>query len=457
MIGTVHDITERKFLEERLEHQAFHDALTGLPNRALFMDRLQQALRRTMRRAGEVAVLFIDLDYFKVINDSLGHEAGDELLVEVSKRLLRCVRPEDTAARIGGDEFVVLLEDLVDKGEARRVAKRIISGLRPPFALEGRQAFVTATIGIALNNSDQDQPAELLRDADAAMYKAKEEGGLRVFDPSMHALATSRLELENSLRQALQREEFGICYQPQVNLQTGKAVGFEALVRWYHPEHGLVSPSEFIPVAEETGLIVPLGWWVLKEACHQTKEWHERYPSDPPLLMNVNLSAKQLKRPDAVETVERVLKETGLDPHCLSMDITESALIGAAEDESIIALKRLKEMGVWISIDDFGTGYSSLAYLKRLPADILKVDKSFVDGLGEDVEDMVLVQLIIDAAHTLGMHVVAEGVESAEQAKQLKEMGCDIAQGHYFCEPLPLEAASAFLIDRGAESYRVAL
>jgi diguanylate cyclase (GGDEF)-like protein len=395
----------------------------------------------------------MDLDNFKVINDSLGHEAGDELLVEVSKRLLRCLRPEDTAARIGGDEFVVLLEDLVDKGEAIRVARRITSGLRPPFALEGRQTFVSTSIGIALNDSGHNQPAELLRDADVAMYKAKEDGDLRAFDPSMHARATSRLELENSLRQALQREEFEIYYQPQVNLQTGKVVGFEALVRWHHPERGLVSPSAFIPVAEETDLIVPLGWWVLKEACHQAKAWHERYLSDPPLLMNVNLSAKQLKRPDVVETVERLLKETGLDPHCLSMDITETALMGAAEDQSIIALKRFRELGVRISIDDFGTGYSSLAYLKRLPADILKVDKSFVDGLGEDVKDTVLVQLIIDAAHTLGMHVVAEGVENAEQAKQLKEMGCDIAQGYYFSEPLSLEEASDFIIDRGAVSH----
>jgi diguanylate cyclase (GGDEF)-like protein/PAS domain S-box-containing protein len=451
--GVMSDITDRKALEEQLTHQALHDALTGLPNRAFFVDRLKQALSRAKRQSTKVAVLFMDLDNFKVINDSLGHEAGDALLVEVSGRLLKGLRPEDTAARLGGDEFVVLLEDLVEAGEAKRVAKRIMSWLRPPIAVEGRQTFVSASVGIALNESGQTQPAELMRDADAAMYKAKEDGGLQIFEPSMRTWATSRLELENGLRQALEREEFEVYYQPQVDLRTGRTVGFEALVRWHHPERGMVSPSEFIPVAEETGLIVPLGWWVLKEACRQAREWQEQYATDPPLLMNVNLSAKQLKRPDVVQTVERLLKETGMEPRFLSMDITETALIATPENESTIALKRFRELGVWNSIDDFGTGYSSLAYLKRLPADILKVDKSFVDGLGETVEDMALVQLIVDTAHTLGMHVVAEGVENAEQAKQLKEMGCDIAQGYYFSEPLSLEEASAFIIDRGAVSH----
>jgi diguanylate cyclase (GGDEF)-like protein len=452
--GVMSDITDRKALEEQLTHQALHDALTGLPNRAFFVDRLKQALSRAKRQSTKVAVLFMDLDNFKVINDSLGHEAGDALLVEVSGRLLKGLRPEDTAARLGGDEFVVLLEDLVEAGEAKRVAKRIMSWLRPPIAVEGRQTFVSASVGIALNESGQTQPAELMRDADAAMYKAKEDGGLQIFEPSMRTWATSRLELENGLRQALEREEFEVYYQPQVDLRTGRTVGFEALVRWHHPERGMVSPSEFIPVAEETGLIVPLGWWVLKEACRQAREWQEQYATDPPLLMNVNLSAKQLKRPDVVQTVERLLKETGMEPRFLSMDITETALIATPENESTIALKRFRELGVWNSIDDFGTGYSSLAYLKRLPADILKVDKSFVDGLGETVEDMALVQLIVDTAHTLGMHVVAEGVESAEQAKQLKEMGCDIAQGYHFSEPLPPEAASAFLTKHGAVSPR---
>jgi diguanylate cyclase (GGDEF)-like protein/PAS domain S-box-containing protein len=454
--GVMSDITERKVLEEQLQHQALHDALTGLPNRALFVSRLRQALSRAKRQNTMVAVFFMDLDNFKVINDSLSHEAGDELLVGVSQRLLRCLRPEDTAARIGGDEFVMLLEDLMDKGEAVRVAERIMSGLRTPFTLDGRQTFVSASIGIAFSGPDQDRSAELLRDADAAMYEAKQDGGLRVFEPNMYIQAKRQLALENNLRKALEHEEFKLCYQPQVNLQTGKVMGFEALVRWHHPERGLVGSSEFISVAEETGLIVPLGWWVLKEACRQAREWHVRYPSDPLLLMNVNFSAKQLKGPDVVETVERILKETGLEPHCLSMDITETALIADAADESIIALKRLNEMGVWISIDDFGTGYSSLAYLKRLPADILKVDKSFVDGLGENVEDLALVQLIVDTAHALGMHVVAEGIESAEQVEQLKEMGCDIAQGNYFSEPLAPEAALAFLTNHGAVSHRIA-
>jgi len=447
MLGSIMDVTERKRAEERLEHQALHDALTGLPRRALFMARLEHGMTRAKRRDTKLAVLFMDLDNFKLINDSLGHEAGDQLLTGVSERVQKVLRREDTVARLGGDEFVILLEDLAQVSEAVRLAEQIAEAVQTPFALEGHQMFVTASLGIAFSDSGHDRPAELLREADAAMYRAKEQGGVHVFEPSMHIQAKSRLELENGLREALEREEFRVYYQPQVNLQTGKTVGFEALVRWDHPTRGLLRPSEFIPVAEETGIIVPLGWWVLREACRQTKEWHERYASEPPLLINVNFSTRQLKRPGAVETVERILKDTGLEPHCLNVDIIETALIAAADEEIITTLKRLRELGVWISIDDFGTGYSSLAYLKRLPVDILKVDKSFMDGLVEDVEDLALVHLIVDTAHTLGMHVVAEGVESAEQAKQLKEMGCDIAQGRHFSEPLPPQPASVFLTD----------
>jgi diguanylate cyclase (GGDEF)-like protein/PAS domain S-box-containing protein len=446
-LGTIHDVTERKALEEQLEHQALHDSLTGLPNRTLFMDRLGQALSRAQRRGSRAAVLFMDLDNFKVINDSLGHEAGDTLLVAVAERLRTRLRPEDTAARLGGDEFVVLLEDLADEAEAVRVAERILDDLRAPFISAGREAFMTISVGIALNGAGADRPAELLRDADAAMYAAKEDGSLRVFEPSMYAQAMRRLELENGLRRAVEREEFEVCYQPQVGLQSGNVVGFEALVRWRHPERGLVSPSAFVPMAEETGLIVPIGRWVLEEACRQAKEWQRRHPCEPPLLISVNLSAKQLQRSDLAETVIQVLDETGLEARCLILDVTETALIEAANGTPEAVLRRLKRLGVWIAIDDFGTGYSSLSYLKRLPADILKVDKSFVDRLGDDAGDTALVQLIIDTAHTLGMHVVAEGVQSNEQAELLLEMGCDVAQGNRFSQPLPSEAVPVFLAD----------
>ncbi len=448
MIGTVHDITEQKALEGRLEYQAFHDELTGLPNRRLFMDRLKQALRRTRRRQGrKVAVFFMDLDNFKVVNDSLGHEAGDLLLVAVAERLRGSMRPEDTLARFGGDEFAVLVEEVESPEDTVRVAERILEDFRESYSVEGREFVIRPSIGIALGTARTKRPEELLRDADTAMYQAKgRDDDYRVFDSHMYEQALRRLKLESDLRRAIEDEEFVVCYQPIVDLHTEEVWGAEALVRWEHPEQkGLLAPSQFIPVAEEAGLIVPMGRWVLEEACRQGAQWQQEHPHVPPLFISVNLSAKQLQHPDVAETVEETLKETGFDAYHLSLDITETLYIEALEGNTA-ALDKIKRMGVCISIDDFGTGYSSLAYLKRLPAETLKIDKVFIKGIGEDIEDTAIVRMIIELAHTLGMEVIAEGVESEVQVEQLKEMGCDRCQGFYFAKPLPPEAVPDFLI-----------
>jgi len=444
--GVVSDITERKTLEERLEHQAFHDPVTGLPNRRLFVDRLGQALRRTRRRKGRrVTVLFMDLDGFKNVNDSLGHEAGDLLLSVVAQRLRRCLRPEDALARFGGDEFVVLVEDVDDSAEAVRVAERITEELRWPFRLKRRELYVAASIGISLGDARTHDPEDLLRDADTAMYRAKEAGSdYSLFDPAMHERAMGHLELENDLRRAIQEEEFIVHYQPIVRLDDRSVWGVEALVRWEHPERGLLNPDEFVPLAEESGLVVPMGTAVLEEACRRAKGWQEAYPKMPPLIVYVNLSARQLARPDLAEAVEGALRRTGFEGNCLGLDVTETVYVKALEGNTA-ALDRLREMGVRVSIDDFGTGYSSLSYLKRLPADALKIDKSFVRGLGEDVEDTTIVRMVVELAHTLGMEVIAEGVETEEQAALLAEMGCDKAQGYHFSRPLPPEDVPGFL------------
>ncbi len=446
--GILSDTTERKRAEERLHHQAVHDPLTDLPNRRLFVDRLGQALRRTGRRQNRVAVLFMDLDGFKVVNDSLGHEAGDLLLGRVARRLGRCLRPEDTLARFGGDEFVVLLEveAAADPAEAAvQVAERIADEIGRPFSIEGRQLFVDASIGIAVGEASTKRPEDLLRDADTAMYRAKDEGsGYKVFDPGMHLRAVSRLELMNDLRRAVERDEFVLHYQPIVHLEDGTVRGMEALVRWNHPERGFLNPDEFVPLAEESGLVVPMGEMVLEEACRQAKEWQENNPRTPPPVMSVNLSARQLRRPDLSENVGQALKKTGFDGSCLTLDVTETAYVEVLE-ESTAALDRLRAMGVKISIDDFGTGYSSLSYLKRLAADALKIDKSFVGGLGTDPEDTAVVRMIVELAHTFGMETIAEGVETAEQAALLGEMGCDRVQGYLFSEPLVAGRAANLL------------
>ena len=442
--GVFYDLTERKALEERLHYQAFHDYLTDLPNRQLFMDRLGQALRRTRRWHNQVAVLFMDLDGFKVVNDSLGHEVGDLLLTVVAQRLRRCLRPEDTLARFGGDEFVMLIEAVDDPAQAVQVAERITEELRRPFIMEGRDLYVIASIGISLGDARTHDPDDLLREADTAMYRVKDEGGdFRVFNPAMYERAFRRLEVENDLRRAIEQEEFVIHYQPMVDLQTGELWGMEALVRWDHPERGLLEPSEFVPVAEQSGLVIPMGEQILREACFRAKEWQEENPRIPSLVMSVNLSASQLSRLDLADTVERVLGETGLEGSRLILDVTETVYVKVLAGNTAI-LDRLRGLGVRFSIDDFGTGYSSLSYLKRLPADAIKIDQSFVKGLGEDVEDTAVVRMIIELAHTLGLEVIAEGVETEKQATLLKEMGCDFAQGYHFSKPLPPEAASGF-------------
>jgi diguanylate cyclase (GGDEF)-like protein/PAS domain S-box-containing protein len=448
-LGIQTDVTERKRMEERLEHRAFHDPLTGLANRQLFVDRLGQALRRTRRRKkGRVALLFLDLNGFKVVNDSLGHEVGDLLLVAVVDRLKGCLRPEDTLARFGGDEFVVLVEDVEAADEAARVAERIIDELRHRFVLDGRELYARASIGIAIGEDRTKDPNDLLRDADTAMYRAKDEGwGYAVFDPVMYERAIDRLEVENDLGRAVEQEEFVVHYQPIVILQTGEVSAVEALVRWDHPERGLLDPDEFVPMAEESGLVIPMGEQVLREACLRAKEWQEAHPRTPPLVMSVNLSARQLSRPDLAETVERVLGETGLEGSCLTLDVTETVYVKALAGNTA-TLDRLRGLGARISIDDFGIGYSSLAYLKRLPADAIKIDKSFVRGLGEDVEDTAIVRMIVELAHTLGMEVIAEGVETEEQVELLREMGCDFAQGYHLARPLPSEEVEQLLADR---------
>jgi diguanylate cyclase (GGDEF)-like protein/PAS domain S-box-containing protein len=447
IIGTDHDVTEHKRAEERLHYQATHDLLTGLPNRSLFADRLDHALRRTSGRRGRMAaVLFMDLDNFKVVNDSLGHKLGDRLLVAAGERFRGCLRPEDTLARFGGDEFVVLVDDFENPEDAVRVAQRIVEAYREPLVLEGQEVFIKPSIGISLVSARTASTSseEVLRDADIAMYRAKEEGlGYRVFEPVMYEQALGRLKLENELQRAVELEEFVVYYQPIVDLQSGKVWGVEALVRWQHPERGLLEPKEFIAAAEQSGLIVPIGEFVLKQACEQAKEWQERYSRIQPLVMSVNLSARQLHCLDLARTVEGALQETGLEAGSLSLDITETVYVRASEG-NIATLDELKRLGVHISIDDFGVGYSSLSYLKRLPADDLKLDQSFVAGIRKNAKDTAIVQTVIDLSHTLGMKVVAEGVENTDQAEQLKEMGCELAQGYHYAGPLPIQALLGF-------------
>jgi diguanylate cyclase (GGDEF)-like protein/PAS domain S-box-containing protein len=443
------DVSERKLFEERLRHQAFHDPLTDLPNRALFMDRLWHAVDYMKHREQPVAVLFMDLDNFKLVNDSLGHESGDLLLVSVAERLQECLRPEDTAARFGGDEFTILLEAVRDASDAVRVAGRITRALKESFVLDGREVFVDTSIGIALATSGLERPSDLLRNADVALYRAKASGKAtcEVFDDAMNVLALERLDLQADLRRAIERKEFTLHYQPQLELLTGRIKGWEALVRWRHPERGLIPPSAFLSVAEQTGLITQIGKLVLEAACRQAKKWQEQFPTaDAPLKMSVNISARQFQRPDElVGDITRVLEETGLAPDNLVLEITESMLMGEAE-RNVDVLRRLKDLGVLVALDDFGTGYSSLAYLKRFPVDMLKVDKSFVDGLGESPEDAAIVEAVVNLARALGLRTVAEGIETTSQLERLQDLGCDLGQGYYFSKPLPAPKASALLL-----------
>ncbi|HKP52686.1 MAG TPA: EAL domain-containing protein [Chloroflexia bacterium] len=446
MEGTIIDITERKLLEEQLLHQAFHDPLTNLPNRSLFMDRLEHALARASRISSSVAVLFLDLDEFKVINDSLGHKVGDQLLIAVGRRIELCIRAGDTVARLGGDEFTVLLEEVESVREVAETAERIASQLQRPFNIEGQDLFITTSVGIALSGPDHGQPTDLLRNADIAMYEAKKGGKSRyaVFEPGMNSRLWERMQTETELRRALEHNEFTVYYQPIIELETGRVLELEALVRWQHPTRGLVLPSEFIPVAEESGLILPLGQWVLREACRDIRAWQMQSCDATPLLLSVNLSPRQFRHPRLLEDIVTSLEETGLDPCHLKLEITESVALDNTE-ATIETLRELRRLGIHIAIDDFGMGYSALGYLKRYPVDTLKLDRSFVDGMGHDIEDTAIVNAVIAFAKTLSLSVTAEGIETVEQLTQLQSLGCDRGQGYYFARPMTAEAVTALI------------
>jgi len=441
--GSLGDITERKVAEELLLHHALTDVITGLPNRSLLLDRLGIAIRRTARSGGSVAVLVLDLDGFKVVNDSLGHAVGDRLLGSVARRLEGCLRPSDTVARLGGDEYGVLVEDLRDAAEARAVAERVQDVLRESFDLDGRPVFTTASVGIAVGGEGA-TPEALLRDADTAMYRAKSSGRARceVFDPTMHATAVARLHLETDLRGAVERGEFELAYQPLVALGDGRITGFEALVRWRHPHRGVLQPAEFIPTAEETGLIVPLGRWVLREACRQLRDWNRRYGAA--LSVNVNLSPRQFLDGGLARDVAAALREAELPAGFLKLEITEGLLMGDAGPVAS-TLDELKALGVELCIDDFGTGYSSLSYLHRFPIDTLKIDRSFIARLDADGQSEQIVRTILVLAQSLNLRAVAEGVETLEQADRLLSMGCEYAQGFRFSRPLPGDEAGALI------------
>lgn len=499
IVVNCHDITKRKLAEEQLLHDAFHDGLTGLPNRALFIDRLEHDLRLAQRRKEYLfAVLFLDLDRFKVVNDSLGHAIGDQLLIASARRLESCLRVGDTVARLGGDEFAILLEDIDGINEANNIAHRLQQRISAPLVLDGHEVFITASIGIALSSVEYLESTNLLRDADTAMYRAKGLGRSRheVFNSSMHAHALRLLQLENDLRRAAEsirdrpreqdeglQEQLGeyrtsedstnplVClklpkpslpplspapqfiihYQPIVSIATNTISSFEALVRWQHPERGLVSPAEFIPVAEETGLIVPLGRWVLRTACQQIRQWQQLFPSNPPLSVSVNLSVKQFSQPDLIEYIDQVLAESDLDGSSLKLEITESVLIENSESVTAM-LVELRSRNIHLCIDDFGTGYSSLSYLHRFPTNTLKIDRSFVSRMGVkfdlskgEIDPTEIVRSIVTLSHNLGMDVVAEGVEEATQLDLLKGLKCEYAQGYFFSKPLDSQAAAALI------------
>jgi diguanylate cyclase (GGDEF)-like protein/PAS domain S-box-containing protein len=437
MLGTAQDITKQKLAEQALAHQALHDPLTDLPNRTLLLDRLTQALARLDRTGSTLGLLFVDIDRFKLVNDSLGHLAGDRMLLAMADRLRSTLRTGDTLARFGGDEFVILCEGLVGELEALGMAERIKLALVRPLSWGGGELIVTVSTGIATASSAKVSAESLMRNADAAMYRAKEVGRAQssVFARSMRARALVRLNTESSLRQAITECELELHYQPIVTLPEVKVTGMEALVRWRHPTRGLIGPDEFIAIAEETGLIVPLGAWVLREAVQQAVTWQQR-PGHADLQMSVNLSARQIAQPNVVEMVAEVLEASGLAPQCLELEITESTLMGDART-SIAILNALKEVGVGLSVDDFGTGYSSLAYLKRFPVDELKIDQSFVQGLGQDPEDTAIVRAIVSLASALGLTPVAEGVETSLQLAALLDLGCSRAQGYLFARPGP--------------------
>jgi diguanylate cyclase (GGDEF)-like protein len=437
---------ERKRAEQALAYQALHDPLTGLPNRALFLDRLQISLANSRRRRGAVAVLFLDIDNFKVINDSLGHRAGDELLSMVATRITAALRPGDTVARFGGDEFVVLAEQISGVQDAVVIAERISSTFNEPFSLELGENFVSASIGIALSGSSSEEAEDLIRGADSAMYRAKDRGRgqYEVFDELMHARMLGRLRTEKDLREALRRDELTLFYQPVVKLPDGNVVGVEALLRWNHPERGLLEPAEFVPLAEDNGLILPIGRWVLLEACRQAARWRQARPGMPPISVSVNVSAMQACHGSLDRVVAEVLRETGADAHMLKLELTESVLLEETEGLHE-TLRNLEARGVRLVLDDFGTGYSALGYLHRFPIQGLKIDRSFVEGIESDRKRTAIAQAVIDIARALDIEVVGEGIECSRQAELLFELGCNFAQGFHFAAPAPAEQITALL------------
>ena len=447
MAGSQTDITARKRAESQLLYDAFHDALTGLPNRALFMDRLQHIIDSARRRPDFLfAVLFLDMDRFKVINDSLGHLAGDQLLIAVGKKVSGCLRPGDTVARLGGDEFAILLENISEVGDAVDVAERIRMELARPIMLAGNDVFTGISIGIAPSNAGYERPEQVLRDADIAMYQAKARGGscYEIYDSRMHAGVIARLQLEADLRRAVDQQEFVLHYQPIMDLQTQRLTGFEALIRWNHPRHGLIYPMEFIPLAEETGLIGPMGEWILFEACRRLKVWHLRYPQDPPLTMSINISGKQFSRTDLVEVVTQILRETGLPADSLAIEITES-MIMADIDVAIETMGRLRDMGLHIHIDDFGTGYSSLSHLHRFPVTALKIDRTFVAKLLAGVDNDAVITSIVSLAKSLNLQVIAEGIELNHQLSSIKDLRCHYGQGFLFSRAMDPAAVDIWI------------
>jgi len=446
-----------KALEENKEHfrhAAFHDALTGLPNRSLFIDHLRLAIERSKINHDHLfAVLFIDLDRFKNINDSLGHSTGDQLLIAIAGRIGACLRPTDTIARLGGDEFAILLDGLENWTVATDVAERVQTELLKPFSLNGHEVYTTASIGIRLSMDGREDAENMLRDADTAMYRAKDGGKARheLFHSTMHTRAVALLKLENDLRRAIEREEFCVHYQPIMSLETESLVGFEALIRWNHPERGLVPPDEFIPLAEETGLITEIGALVLRHACAQARAWHAALGKDS-LTMSVNLSGKQLTQTDLIKQIENILQETGLNPTCLRLEITESVVMENAE-LATNTLLQLRKLGVHLSIDDFGTGYSSLSYLHRFPVNTLKIDRSFIGRMAKGDENSEIVRTICTLANNLGMEVVAEGVETREQLELLRSLKCEYGQGYLFSKGVDAEKATALVLEDATTTY----
>ena len=446
-----------EFANARLLKMALYDSLTGLPNRALFLERLEQALNRAKADSVyQFAVLFLDCDRFKVVNDSLGHLVGDELLIAVARRLEASLSQKDTLSRLGGDEFAILLTDIQDLNYTTFVADGILESLSFPFQLQGHEVFISASIGIALGNSSVHQPEHLLRDADTAMYRAKAlgKGQYHIFAPAMHDAALQLLHLESNLRKAINQQEFIVHYQPIIDLSDGKIAGFEALVRWQHPQYGMISPQSFIPIAEETGLIIPIDRWVLQQACHQLRLWHQEKLTDYPLFISVNLSARQFAQLDLIDQIDQILTETQLNPQCLKLEITESAIMDNVNFAAVI-LQKLRERSIGLSIDDFGTGYSSLSYMHSFPVSSLKIDRSFVQRLDGNPENLGLIPAIISIAKTMGMSAIAEGIETTQQLNQLKTLGCDFGQGYLFSKPVEAQRATELIASANPSPLRL--